>query len=69
VHIGQLADAGGDGVGDAIVFDKVFNDLACAIDGQACLGFQQYGTALVNHLADVIKGEIVSVDMKGLQKE
>ena len=67
VQVGQLADAGVHGVGDAIVLDQVFDHGARAIDRQARLGLQQDRTPLVNHLANIVQGQIVAVDVKGLQ--
>ena len=67
-HVAQLADAGGDGVGEAIVNHQVFDDGASAVDGQACLGLEHYGAALVDDRGEVVQRQVVAVDMQNFHR-
>src|SRR5208282_4638155 len=66
-QVGELAHAGVDGVGHAVVFDQVIDHGASAVDGEARLGLQQDGTPLVNDLPYIVEGQVVAVDVKCLQ--
>ena len=69
VHIAQLADAGRNCVRNFIVGDESVDDRASAVDGLACVGIEENGSADVGlrHFAHRFESEIVSVDVQGLQ--
>src|SRR5664279_799528 len=63
-HVAQLADTGGDSVGQAIVCHQVFDDGASAIHSHAGFRLEHYGTPVIHDGGDVFQGEIVAVDME-----
>ena len=67
-HVAELANAGGDGIGELVVCDDVVDHGAGAIDGLARIGREQHGAAVVGDFADRFEGEVVTVDVEGVQR-
>jgi hypothetical protein len=62
--VGQFSDTGGNGVGDAIVRDKVIDDGASTFDGGAGIGREQDRLLVTNDLLEIFEGEVVSGQME-----
>ena len=67
-HVGELADAGIHGIGDAVLFHQFIDHGARPLDGKTRFRLQQNRPPLMDDLAHLIQGQVVPVDMEGLHK-
>src|SRR5258708_7019265 len=63
-HIAQLANAGGDGICQAVFTHQFLDDLAGLRNFLPRIGRQQHWTTLMDDIAKLAKRELVSIDMQ-----